>query len=107
MTRRVVATIPAWGEHAQRLEIWRPDGTVAPAFRPRRKSGPKTKPVQDKITQKLAEKGPAPLGMSIADQAKRLDVTKRSLERYLAVTKSAKICPSEMLSDISGESRDI
>jgi hypothetical protein len=43
--------------------------------------------VQDKIQKKLAEMGEAPAGMSIANQAKRIGESKRSLERYFARNK--------------------
>ena len=48
------------------------------------RTGPKTKPEQDRIKNMLAKIGPPPDGMSIEKQAKRLNTTKRSLERYLA-----------------------
>jgi hypothetical protein len=54
---------------------------------PKHRTGPRTKPVQDKIQKKLAEMGEAPAGMSIANQAKRIGESKRSLERYFARNK--------------------
>lgn len=56
--------------------------------KPKQRTGPRTKPAQDKIQKKLAEIGEAPAGMSIADQAKRIGQSKRSLERYFARNKT-------------------
>ena len=57
-----------------------------PPGRPPGRAHVKPTPTAVMIRDKLAEIGDAPPGMSIADQAKRLDlgISARSLRRYLA-----------------------
>jgi hypothetical protein len=71
---------------------WRPLGknTFRLEWIPWIPKGPrkKTAPELERIKKRLVEIGEASPGMSVADQAKRVGTSKRSMDRFLASRKS-------------------